>query len=100
MARKVEVSLVDDLDGSTAAETIRFGVDGLHYEVDLSEEHIQDLKDALEPYIKAGRRAMPYSAEDASEIRQWAQKKGFQVSDRGRLNQDIIAAYRKAHGSK
>lgn len=100
MARKVEVSLIDDIDGSVAAETVKFGVDGLHYEVDLSEGHAKELREAMAPYIKVSRRATPYSAEDAAEIRAWAQKKGFQVSDRGRLNQEIIAAYRKAHGSK
>lgn len=100
MARKVEVSLIDDLDGTVAAETVKFGVDGLHYEVDLSSGHAKELRAALNTYIKAGRRATPYSAEDAAEIRSWAQKKGFEVSDRGRLNQDIISAYRKAHGSK
>lgn len=100
MARKVEVSLIDDIDGSVATETVKFGVDGLHYEVDLSDEHAQELRDTLTTYIKAGRRATPFSAEDASEIRTWAQKKGYSVSDRGRLNQDIITAYRKAHGSK
>lgn len=100
MARKVEVSLIDDMDGSVAAETVKFGVDGLHYEVDLSAEHAKELRNSLSAYIKAGRRATPFSAEDAAEIRSWAQKKGFDVSDRGRLNQDIISAYRKAHGSK
>lgn len=100
MARKVEVSLVDDLDGTSATDTVRFGLDGLHYEVDLSPEHAEELRAALQPYIKAGRRATPYSAEDAAEIRAWAQKKGFDVSDRGRLNQDVILAYRKAHAGR
>jgi hypothetical protein len=100
MARKVEVSLIDDMDGTVASETVKFGIDGLHYEVDLSDEHAEELRALLAQYIKAGRRATPFSAEDASEIRSWAQKKGFSVSDRGRLNQDIITAYRKAHGSR
>jgi hypothetical protein len=100
MARKVEVSLVDDLDGSSATDTVKFGLDGLHYEVDLSPEHAEELRASLRPYIKAGRRATPYSAEDAAEIRRWAQKKGFDVSDRGRLNQDVIMAYRKAHSGR
>jgi len=100
MARKVEVSLIDDLDGSVATGTVRFGIDGKHYEVDLSDEHASELRGLLEPYIKVGRRGTPFSSEDASEIRAWAQKKGYVVSDRGRLNQDIIAAYRKSHGSK
>jgi hypothetical protein len=100
MARKVEVSLVDDLDGSSATDTVKFGLDGLHYEVDLSTEHAEALREALRPYIKAGRRATPFSAEDAAEIRSWAQKKGYDVSDRGRLNQDVIMAYHKAHSGR
>jgi Lsr2 len=36
MARKVVVSLVDDLDGGTADETVGFGLDGKSYEIDFS----------------------------------------------------------------
>ena len=32
MAQKVLVSLVDDLDGSEAEETVEFGLDGVSYQ--------------------------------------------------------------------
>ena len=35
MAQKVRIILEDDLDGGPADETIRFGLDGAHYEIDL-----------------------------------------------------------------
>ena len=36
MARQVQTLLTDDLDGSDAAGTVRFGYEGVEYEVDLS----------------------------------------------------------------
>jgi len=39
MAQKVTVELEDDLDGSPADETVRFGLDGTEYEIDLSEKN-------------------------------------------------------------
>ncbi len=56
MARKVNVLLLDDIDGSGAAETIPFGLDGTRYEIDLSSDHAQELRKQLEPYVKAARR--------------------------------------------
>ena len=37
MAQRVQIQYVDDLDGSEAKETIAFTVDGVSYEIDLSE---------------------------------------------------------------
>jgi len=56
MAQKVNVLLVDDIDGSDAAETIPFGLDGTHYEIDLNSDHAQELRGQLERYIKAARK--------------------------------------------
>ena len=39
MAQKVTVELEDDLDGGPADETVRFGVDGSEYEIDLSTKN-------------------------------------------------------------
>ena len=36
MAQKVQVLLVDDIDGGTADETVTFGLDGVTYEIDLT----------------------------------------------------------------
>lgn len=99
MAQKVEVVLVDDLDGSAAAETIPFGVDGRHYEIDLSAAHAHQLRQQMMAYIGKGRTiAPPAPRQEAAAIRQWAQANGYQVSSRGRLHRDIVEAYRNAAG--
>ena len=36
MAKRVQVVLEDDVDGSPADETVSFGLDGVSYEIDLS----------------------------------------------------------------
>ena len=56
MAQKVQTLFIDDLDGSTAEGTVRFGLDGTEYEIDLNAEHAQQLRDALAAYVRAGRR--------------------------------------------
>ncbi|MFB0836008.1 histone-like nucleoid-structuring protein Lsr2 [Arthrobacter halodurans] len=97
MARKVHITLVDDLDGSPASETVHFGLDGNHYEIDLSEDNGARLRRLLAPYIDSARRSNAYSAAEAPAIRAWASEHGFQVSERGRLHSDVIDAYRAAH---
>ena len=56
MARKIEVLLVDDLDGGTAEETLTFSLDGAHYEIDLSTENADKLRSALQPFMEKGSR--------------------------------------------
>ena len=36
--QRIITELVDDIDGSKAEETVRFAIDGVEYEVDLSEK--------------------------------------------------------------
>ena len=57
MAQKVQTLFIDDLDGSAAEGTVRFGLDGTEYEIDLNAEHAQQLRDALAAYVRAARRA-------------------------------------------
>lgn len=97
MAQKVEVVLVDDLDGSAADETVNFALDGRNYEVDLSEEHARELRDFLKVYMKKGRAVAPPSPKvEAAEIRKWAADNGYEVSNRGRLHRDVVEAYRNS----
>nr|WP_221419068.1 Lsr2 family protein [Micrococcus cohnii] len=97
VAQKVEVVLVDDLDGSAAKETVMFALDGRHYEVDLSEENAKQLRDFLKPYMKKGRAVAPPSPKaEAAEIRKWAAENGYEVSARGRLHRDVVEAYRNS----
>ena len=56
MAQKVQILFIDDLDGSAAESTVRFGLDGTEHEIDLNAEHAQQLRDALAFYVRAGRR--------------------------------------------
>ena len=56
MARKVQTFLIDDLDGSEADGTIRFGLDGVDYEIDLNAAHAGELRDILASYAAAGRK--------------------------------------------
>lgn len=97
MAQKVEVVLVDDLDGSEAKETVTFGLDARFYEVDLSDDNAKELRETLKKYIRKGRAIAPPSPQnEARQIRDWAVKNGHQVSARGRLHRDIVEAYRNA----
>jgi hypothetical protein len=106
VAQQVNVVWVDDLDGSTAAETVTFGLEGRSYEIDLSTENAAKLREALAPFVGAGRRdkgqRRPATArgpqrgtdrEQSSALRQWARDNGMEVSDRGRISQAVIEAY-------
>jgi len=107
MAQKVQITLVDDLDGSAADETVSFALDGSAYEIDLSAEHAAQLRDALAGYVGAARRvggrraASPRRAarrsSETAEIRAWAKANGHRVSERGRVSADVKAAYDQAH---
>lgn len=111
MAKQTTVILVDDLDGSEAAEQVEFAVDGRSYEIDLSAENSAKLREALAPYISAARRragrrsssagaapARPASDREYNHtIRQWAAAQGMKISERGRIPTNVIQAYRESH---
>ncbi|AXK85138.1 Lsr2 family protein [Nocardia farcinica] len=110
MARKVVVTIVDDYDGeSQAAETVSFGLDGVGYEIDLSEQNAAALRQIFEqwtPYArKVGKSGRSRSVkqrergdqEQAAAIREWARRNGYEVSSRGRVSADVVAAYKAAH---
>ena len=56
MAQKIQTLFIDDLDGSQAGDTVRFGLDGTEYETDLNAGHAQALRDAQARYVRAARR--------------------------------------------
>lgn len=106
MAQRTQVLFVDDIDGSEAVGTVRFGLGGTEYEIDLSQEHADQLTAAVSPYITAARKvaaarraAKPARAprHDQSAVRAWARDQGLQVSDRGRIPADVLAKYEAAH---
>jgi hypothetical protein len=94
MAQKAQVVLVDDLDGTPAEETVTLGLDGRHYEIDLSTANAKALRNELKDYVHSARpTAPPAPRHQAAAIRRWAQKNGYGVSARGRIHQDVIEAY-------
>ena len=99
MAKQVITLLTDDLDGGEADRTVEFGLDGVNYTIDLSEKNAGKLRKALDPFLGAAtRRTAPASTGRASRdqnqaIREWANKNGFEVSERGRIPSHIVEAY-------
>jgi hypothetical protein len=127
MAQQVKVRFVDDLDGSDAAGTVSFGLDGRAYEIDLSDENASRLRESLASFVAAARnsggsatrtrrgqktarktgapavtagsgpRAQPLDREQTAAIRAWARQNGHQVSDRGRIAKSVVDAFQAAH---
>jgi hypothetical protein len=108
MAKQTQVRYVDDLDGSDAAGPIEFGIDGKSYEIDLSEENANRLREGLSPFIDKSRRpertrgrsAAPSrsttsttSGYDRDKVTQWAQEHGIEVKARGRISKSVLNAY-------
>lgn len=112
MVKETIVRLTDDLDGSEAAEEVRFAFRGVEYEIDLNAKNAAALERALEKYISAGRRvgrrtatprgrrapAAGATKEDLAAIRQWGKANGYRVSDRGRVSAELRDAYDAARG--
>lgn len=106
MAQKVNIVLIDDIDGNDAVETLQFGLDGKGYEIDLNAKNAKKLRDALAPYVGHARRtggrarrgrASASSGASATEVRAWARDNGYDVSDRGRVPAEIREAYEAAN---
>ena len=109
MAQKVQVILVDDIDGGAADETVTFALDGVSYEIDLSTKNAQEQRDAFASWVgnarkvssrtsaRPSRRGRATGSARATEIREWARENGYQVNDRGRISQEIQTAYDAAH---
>ena len=57
VAQKIQTLFIDDIDGGEAEGTVRFGLDGTDYEIDLSAKNATALRKALAKYIDAARRA-------------------------------------------
>ena len=109
MAQKVQVILVDDIDGGQADETVSFSLDGVAYEVDLSTANAAKLRDSFAPYVGVarkvggrspsgrGRRRAARGDSRTSQIREWAREHGHSVNERGRISAEVVDAYEKAH---
>ena len=107
MAQKITVAVEDDLDGGPADETVRFGVGGTEYEIDLSAANAAVFRQKLAPFTGharetgRGQRRPARSAagrEHGVDVRTWAKDQGITISDRGRIPASVIAQYQAASG--
>jgi len=109
VAQKVHTLFIDDLDGSAAEGSVRFGLDGTEYEIDLNAGHARQLRDTLAAYIRAGRRVAggsnrparaerrnPASGLNTTEVRERAKAQGIEVKDRGRVPAELVARFKAA----
>jgi hypothetical protein len=110
MAQRIQTLLIDDLDGGEAAGTVRFGLDGAQYEIDLSAAHNDELRKELQQYLAHARRTgstartaartrRGSAAVDTAKVREWAREQGIEVKDRGRVPADIVEQYQTAAGA-
>jgi hypothetical protein len=110
VAQQVITKYTDDLDGSEASGSVEFALDGREYEIDLSDDNAAKLREALAPFVAAGRpaggsgrsrQASPSprrsssgrSRQEMAEMRTWLREHGYQVSDRGRIPNEFIQAW-------
>jgi len=115
MAQKVLVQLIDDLDGTSSADvtTVQFGLDGVTYEIDLTESNADRLRDLLTDYVGSARRTggrvkrgtRPGGSggaanNDAGQIREWAQANGVELAARGRIPSHVAESYRQAQAEE
>jgi hypothetical protein len=111
VAQKIQTLFIDDIDGGAAEGTVRFGLDGTDYEIDLDAKHTEDLHNALANYVaharkvggtarrgavRSSRRA---STVDTVAVRAWAREQGIGIKDRGRVPTEVVAKYQETVGA-
>lgn len=112
--------LIDDLTGDEIPEgqgqTVTLMVNDKSTQLDLSTDNLTKLEQALAPYFNARgetlastprptsrRTTLPTQGRSASsrsalaEIRKWAKKNGYAVSERGRIPFAVMDAYTRSH---
>lgn len=117
MAQKVTTHLVDDITGdiieSGHGRTVQFGFDGNDYELDLTDDNVDKLREAFSDYIAAARKVNGRSSrktgttssaskgrsnpDELAKIREWAAANGHDVAARGRISQQVRDAYAAAN---
>lgn len=107
MAQKIIRLLEDDVSGGEATETVSFALDGTSYEIDLNDKNAVKLREALAPYVAAGRRSTGTNARrtkraagsgpSPAEVRDWATSQGIDVPARGRIPASVREAFDAAH---
>jgi hypothetical protein len=114
VAQKTIVQLIDDLDGGEATERVSFGLDGVEYTIDLSEDNAEKLRDGLSAFVEKARRlggrkqrgtgtasnagAKSVSNKEQNQaIRVWARGQGEKISDRGRIPAEVVERFHAVH---
>jgi hypothetical protein len=114
--RQTVVKLVDDIDGSVARESLRFGLNGTEYEIDLSETNAAKFRQTLAPFVQAARKLGKAGApqlrlvrssstrtaadrERLAAIRAWARAQGMEINDRGRISSHLVRRTRRLSAS-
>jgi nucleoid-associated protein Lsr2 len=113
MAKAMVETLVDDLDGSPAVDTVRLGWNGHWRELDLSKRNAAALARVLDRYWEAGRAVQANgpasrhrrraasrttkSGRDPKMIRTWAVANGIAVPARGRVPAAVERQYNEAN---
>lgn len=108
--KRTIVELLDDFDGTPGATTVEFAFEGIQYEIELTQEHLEEMREYLAPYIENGRKASggrstrkarparrPVPKADTSAIRAWAAEQGIEVSRSGRIPAAVVEQYEAAH---
>lgn len=106
MAKVTTIELIDDLDGKPIEDndtpTVQFSLDGVDYEIDLSNKNEEKFRKALAPYVavahrvgrKTGKRGKKVQVgPTAQEVRAWANQNNIDVPDRGRIPQGVWDAF-------
>lgn len=105
MTRKTVIELTSDLSGEAAAETVDFSIDRKPYRIDLTTDEASELRDALARYTASGHRMSKQEAAKAfgpasranrvhrTQVREWAKENGYEIGGRGRISQEVQAAY-------
>jgi hypothetical protein len=107
MAQQIQTLFIDDIDGGPAEGTVRFGLDGTDYEIDLSATHSEELHKVLAGYVTHARKAAgtarrgsrgrrPAGVLDTRKVREWARGQGIDIKERGRVPAEVIEKYQAA----
>ena len=107
MAQQIQTLFIDDIDGGPAEGTVRFGLDGTDYEIDLSAAHSEELRKVLAGYVAHARKAAGTARRgsrgrraadplDTRKVREWARAQGIDIRERGRVPAEVIEKYKAA----
>jgi hypothetical protein len=110
MAQRIEVFLIDDTAGKDIPAgkggTVSFALDSQAFEIDLADRNAAALRKALLPYVDAARVVTTARGakvkrtkvgSDAKTVKEWARVNGYVVNDRGRIPDDVRAAFEAAN---